>query len=156
MLLQGFLNPCARKYFSIGGSLSPKKCHYSFQISYLDNVTYAQLTLPSPRSYARQGHGHGLPPHPANGRQHLQNFSSSPSASPTPDRVVYSQIDPHLTSALHSRFHPANNCRIILNPQEKMSPTRGMSLYPASNSRHEEESGSWAPLLSAHQQESNL
>jgi hypothetical protein len=140
---------------------------FHFQISYMDNVTYAQLTLPSPRSYARHH-----PAHHQNSRQNsnFQNsnfpaFSSSSSASPTPDRVVYSQIDPHLTSlALHNtnggRFHhpPASkNCRIILNPQEKMSPTRGGHPYPGPT-RHvnDEESGSWAPLLSAHQQESTL
>jgi hypothetical protein len=110
----------------------------------MDNVTYAQLTLPSPRSFGRHG------------RQNFSSSSSSP--TPTPDRVIYSQIDPHLTSAHHQnnlgRYHPA---RIILNPQEKMSPTRGSNPYPGPM-RHvsEEESPSWAPLLSAHQQESTL
>ena len=116
----------------------------------MDNVTYAQLTLPSPRSYAR------------NGRQNFQNFSpSSSSPTPTPDRVIYSQIDPHLTSARQhntmGRYQPGGNCRIILNPQEKMSPSRGSNPYPGPM-RHvsEDESPSWAPLLSAHQQESTL
>jgi hypothetical protein len=76
--------------------------------------------------------------------------------------VIYSQIDPHLTSAhqqLHggARFHPNAGCRIIMNPQEKLSPARGSSQFPGTSRRiPEEEPQSWVPLLSAHQQESTL